>query len=189
MNASGFSPHHIIRVLSVWSECRFAFTSQVLADDLCRASSLDEAKRWFESSTVICKFVPGGTERAEKVYQQLWKLCISLTPMIPADFRNICTAIGSVCPDLTVSFGWLLSPLLSTGSSSNLCIPGLASRLSLFGVTYCTLIFWSWHLPMFHSRFRCLIFVSLHLLLSSIRTSSVFRQTILIMVWIPIFLR
>lgn len=32
-----------------------------------RASMLDEAKRWFESSTIICRFVPGGKERAEKV--------------------------------------------------------------------------------------------------------------------------
>lgn len=32
-----------------------------------RASLLDEAKRWFESATVICRFVPGGKERAEKV--------------------------------------------------------------------------------------------------------------------------
>ncbi|KAF5347040.1 hypothetical protein D9758_011629 [Tetrapyrgos nigripes] len=30
------------------------------------ASMLDEAKRWFESSTIICKFVPGGTESAKK---------------------------------------------------------------------------------------------------------------------------
>jgi len=30
-------------------------------------SSLDEAKRWFESSTVICKYVPGGKDAAEKV--------------------------------------------------------------------------------------------------------------------------
>lgn len=31
------------------------------------ASMLDEAKRWFEASTVICRFVPGGKDRAEKV--------------------------------------------------------------------------------------------------------------------------
>ena len=30
---------------------------------------LDEAKRWFEASTVICRFVPGGKECAEKVRQ------------------------------------------------------------------------------------------------------------------------
>jgi hypothetical protein len=35
---------------------------------------LDEAKRWFEASTVICRFVPGGKERAEKVCQI--RLCI-----------------------------------------------------------------------------------------------------------------
>lgn len=31
------------------------------------ASMLDEAKRWFEASTMICRFVPEGQERAEKV--------------------------------------------------------------------------------------------------------------------------
>ena len=30
---------------------------------------MDEAKRWFEASTMICKFVPGGSERAAKVSQ------------------------------------------------------------------------------------------------------------------------
>lgn len=31
------------------------------------ASMLDEAKRWFEASTVICRFVPDGKDRAEKI--------------------------------------------------------------------------------------------------------------------------
>jgi len=31
------------------------------------SSMLDEAKRWFEASTVICRFVPGGKECAEKI--------------------------------------------------------------------------------------------------------------------------
>lgn len=30
-------------------------------------SLFDEARRWFEAATVICRFVPGGKERAEKV--------------------------------------------------------------------------------------------------------------------------
>jgi len=30
----------------------------------------DEAKRWFEAATVICRFVPGGRERADKVSLQ-----------------------------------------------------------------------------------------------------------------------
>lgn len=33
------------------------------------ASSLDEAKRWFEVATTICKFIPAGRERASKVSQ------------------------------------------------------------------------------------------------------------------------
>lgn len=31
------------------------------------ASMVDEAKRWFERSTVLCRFVPDGRKRAEKV--------------------------------------------------------------------------------------------------------------------------
>jgi len=31
------------------------------------ASSLDEARRWFEVATVICKFIPGGEDRATKI--------------------------------------------------------------------------------------------------------------------------
>ena len=34
----------------------------------------DEAKRWFEAATVICRFIPGGKERAEKV--RYIRLCI-----------------------------------------------------------------------------------------------------------------
>jgi len=30
------------------------------------ASFFDEAKRWFEAATVICRFIPGGQERADK---------------------------------------------------------------------------------------------------------------------------
>ena len=39
------------------------------------SSMMDEAKRWFEASTVICNFVPGGKERAEKVRQI--RMCVS----------------------------------------------------------------------------------------------------------------
>src|SRR5947209_4934635 len=31
------------------------------------ASMVDEAKRWFECSTVLCRFVPDGKQRADKV--------------------------------------------------------------------------------------------------------------------------
>ncbi|KAK0207833.1 hypothetical protein DFS33DRAFT_1408812 [Desarmillaria ectypa] len=42
------------------------------------SSAFDEAKRWFESSTVICRYVPGGKERAEKIsdtYMRLLERC------------------------------------------------------------------------------------------------------------------
>jgi hypothetical protein len=41
------------------------------------ASMLDEAKRWFEASTVICRFVPNGKDRAEKVRSPLF-ICLLL---------------------------------------------------------------------------------------------------------------
>jgi len=31
------------------------------------ACCLDEARRWFESSTVLCRFVPDGKVRSEKI--------------------------------------------------------------------------------------------------------------------------
>ncbi|PCH37228.1 hypothetical protein WOLCODRAFT_28985 [Wolfiporia cocos MD-104 SS10] len=44
------------------------------------ASLLDEAKRWFEASTTICRFVPDGDSRAAKIsetYSQLLERCSS----------------------------------------------------------------------------------------------------------------
>ncbi|KAG7090528.1 hypothetical protein E1B28_009637 [Marasmius oreades] len=43
------------------------------------ASLLDEAKRWFETSTVICKFVSGGVERAEKISETYTRLLARYT--------------------------------------------------------------------------------------------------------------
>ncbi|KAL1733003.1 meiosis protein SPO22/ZIP4 like-domain-containing protein [Schizophyllum commune] len=48
------------------------------------ASILDEAKRWFEAATQLCKFVPGGQERGEKVLhlgQCCWR-CVILVSRI-----------------------------------------------------------------------------------------------------------
>ncbi|KAK7007973.1 meiosis protein SPO22/ZIP4 like-domain-containing protein [Favolaschia claudopus] len=44
------------------------------------ASMLDEAKRWFESATVICRFVPGGKERAEKISETYTHLLARYNP-------------------------------------------------------------------------------------------------------------
>lgn len=38
------------------------------------ASFFDEAKRWFEAATVICRFVPGGRERADKISKSYTQL-------------------------------------------------------------------------------------------------------------------
>ncbi|KAJ3868076.1 meiosis protein SPO22/ZIP4 like-domain-containing protein [Lentinula novae-zelandiae] len=70
-------------------------TSYNTGFECLEASSLNEAKRWFEASTVICRFVPGGTERAEKVCREFYyELRSSLITYHPttADFGNICTA-------------------------------------------------------------------------------------------------
>jgi len=39
------------------------------------ASFFDEAKRWFEAATVICRFIPGGRERADKASLQVSFCC------------------------------------------------------------------------------------------------------------------
>jgi hypothetical protein len=44
------------------------------------ASMVDEAKRWFESSTIICRFVPDGRQRAEKVGKVQWKIRLHRIP-------------------------------------------------------------------------------------------------------------
>jgi hypothetical protein len=42
----------------------------------------DEAKRWFEAATVICRFVPGGQERAEKVRQIRPRVSSMASPLV-----------------------------------------------------------------------------------------------------------
>ncbi|KAJ3558726.1 hypothetical protein NM688_g744 [Phlebia brevispora] len=42
-------------------------TSYNTGIECLHASALEEAKRWFETSTVICRFVPEGTSRAAKI--------------------------------------------------------------------------------------------------------------------------
>jgi len=44
------------------------------------ASMLDESKRWFESATVICRFVPGGKERADKISETYMHLLARYNP-------------------------------------------------------------------------------------------------------------
>lgn len=53
------------------------------------ASSLDEARRWFEVATVICKFIPGGGDRATKVLC-LFNYCDRDSDCIQ-DLGNVCT--------------------------------------------------------------------------------------------------
>ncbi|KAH7881641.1 uncharacterized protein C8R40DRAFT_57431 [Lentinula edodes] len=68
-------------------------TSYNTGFECLEASSLNEAKRWFEASTVICRFVPGGTERAEKIsetYAQLLSSLHSLSTWYSCDPTLIC---------------------------------------------------------------------------------------------------
>ncbi|KAJ7877618.1 meiosis protein SPO22/ZIP4 like-domain-containing protein [Mycena leptocephala] len=55
-------------------------TSYNTGFECLEASMLDEAKRWFESATVICRFVPGGKERAEKISETYMHLLARYNP-------------------------------------------------------------------------------------------------------------
>jgi len=54
-----------------------------------RSYELEEAKRWFEAATVICRFVPGGKDRAVKVRDPVWAYLRNTTNMSPRFRRRI----------------------------------------------------------------------------------------------------
>lgn len=55
-------------------------TSYNTGAECLHGSMLDEAKRWFEASTVICRFVPGGKDRAEKISETYTHLLSRYAP-------------------------------------------------------------------------------------------------------------
>ncbi|KAJ7259902.1 meiosis protein SPO22/ZIP4 like-domain-containing protein [Mycena rebaudengoi] len=55
-------------------------TSYNTGFECLEASMLDEAKRWFESATRICSFVPGGKERANKISETYMHLLARYGP-------------------------------------------------------------------------------------------------------------
>ncbi|KAJ6568977.1 meiosis protein SPO22/ZIP4 like-domain-containing protein [Mycena capillaripes] len=55
-------------------------TSYNTGFECLEASMLNEAKRWFESATVICRFVPGGKERAGKISETYMQLLARYNP-------------------------------------------------------------------------------------------------------------
>jgi len=55
-------------------------TSYNTGFECLEASMLDEAKRWFEAATVICRFVPGGGERADKISETYMHLLARYNP-------------------------------------------------------------------------------------------------------------
>ncbi|KAH8101409.1 hypothetical protein BXZ70DRAFT_1007244 [Cristinia sonorae] len=52
---------------SVHPLCAVGTPPHIVDPSIYSASMSDEAKRWFESATVICRFVPDGEARAEKI--------------------------------------------------------------------------------------------------------------------------
>lgn len=83
MNANGYWPPHTTLELSVYSP--YSLMRKIFLF-ICPSGSLfDEAKRWFEAATVICRFVPGGKERAEKVRALID--CIDTVCILYAPFR------------------------------------------------------------------------------------------------------
>ncbi|KZT09061.1 uncharacterized protein LAESUDRAFT_647835 [Laetiporus sulphureus 93-53] len=59
------------------------------------ASSLDEAKRWFEASSTVCRFIPNGNERAEKV-ETLPSASPHIITKDALDIGNLLTAAGAL---------------------------------------------------------------------------------------------
>lgn len=58
-------------------------------------SMLDDAKRWFEASTVICRFVPDGERQAQKVCRQCPRGLpshVDNDPSYDPDLRNLRSA-------------------------------------------------------------------------------------------------
>jgi len=65
---TGCSLHAITPVSSVYSQsCYLHLRSHVIRLRRFSISLLDEAKRWFESSATICRYVPDGANRGQKV--------------------------------------------------------------------------------------------------------------------------
>lgn len=59
-------------------------TSYNTGIECLHASLLDEAKRWFEASTTICRFLPDGNGRAEKISETYTQLLERYTKQFPA---------------------------------------------------------------------------------------------------------
>ncbi|KAJ7160549.1 meiosis protein SPO22/ZIP4 like-domain-containing protein [Mycena crocata] len=55
-------------------------TSYNTGFECLEASMLDEAKRWFEAATVICRFVPRGKERSDKISETYMHLLSRYNP-------------------------------------------------------------------------------------------------------------
>jgi len=83
MDASGDDPDEVSEFYPMDERQWLLGTSYNTGIECLHASLLDEAKRWFESSTVICKFVPDGQKRAEKISETYTHLLARYTPGRP----------------------------------------------------------------------------------------------------------
>ena len=99
MNVNGSSLRHTIQAWNVYS-LSLLFTTLIFCGmyiELSKnfsTSSLDEAKRWFEVSAVICRFVPEGKSRAEKV--GLLFITLEALTSTTQDFSNLHATTGSI---------------------------------------------------------------------------------------------
>jgi hypothetical protein len=107
-----------------------------------RSCLFDEAKRWFEASTVICRFVPGGKEQASKVCSHIYiHICFSELDRKHTsffeDFGNLYDSVVSL-PIQNLRLGHIRTTVILTGASLSLYAVGLFAS-SLSGV-YCAIL-------------------------------------------------
>ena len=109
---------------------------------------LDEAKRWFEVSTIICRFVPDGEAMSKKV---CLCVCASMHVLMIVDIRYIYYIVGEIWPLVDApssGFHYLSQSSCSAVSSlvdmcSSSCIIAKSSRspywysLSRFSSLFC----------------------------------------------------
>ncbi|KAF8883838.1 hypothetical protein BD779DRAFT_1674370 [Infundibulicybe gibba] len=96
-------------------------TSYNTGAECLHASMLDEAKRWFEASTVICKFIPGGKDRAEKHHessQLLSDISIQLDANIPSVSNPVKLSFPAILA-LYTSFVFITLVSVNPRSSNN----------------------------------------------------------------------
>ena len=93
-------------------------------------SLADEARRWFECSTIICRFVPDGEARAAKVS---WRVCTTV-----AAFQTLLFSARYPTRTPIYSQGFALTPT----SQRTLNCTRIPDRTPLLGLLHCRACFW-----------------------------------------------